>query len=177
LLVVVIGMYQAGSAQTTPVITSISPSSVAAGNPSFTLTITGSGFLTNSVVQINGSNRPTVYKSTLQLTATVFASDIATPATLPVTVFNPFATGGGLTSNAAPLTVSSAPSPSLISVSPEFTAQGADHVRMTLVGANFRPGATVVISPPLAAVSDSNGHTRATDVAVLSVAVVNPGLI
>jgi hypothetical protein len=26
-------------------------------------------------------------------------------------------------------------------------------VRMTLVGANFRPGATVVISPPLAAVT------------------------
>ena len=92
------------------------------------------------MVQINASNRPTIYKSTLQLTATVLASDIATPATLQVTVFNPFAAGGGLTSNAVPLTVSAAPPPSLISVSPEFTMQGADHARMTLVGANFRPG-------------------------------------
>ena len=49
-------------------------------------------------------------------------------------------------------------------------------MRMTLVGANFRPGATVVISPPLAAVSDSNGLTPAVDVKVLSVTVVNPGL-
>ena len=48
---------------------------------------------------------------------------------------------------------------------------------MTLVGTNFRPGATVVISPPLAAVSDSNGHTRATDVSVVSVVVANPGLM
>ena len=177
LLVALMGICQVGSAQTAPVITTINPASVAAGNPTFTLTVTGSGFTnTNSVVQINGSNRPTVYRSTLQLTATVFASDIATPATLQVTVANIFGTGV-LISNAVPLTVSIARSPSLISVSPEFTMQGADHVRMTLVGANFRPGATVVISPPLAAVTDSNGRTRATDVAVLSVAVVNPGLM
>lgn len=105
------------------------------------------------------------------------ASDIATPSTLLVTVFNPFAVGGGLTSNAVPLTVSTAPSPTLISVSPDFTAQGADHVSMTLVGANFRPGATVILSPPLAAVSDSNGHTRPTDLTVFSVTVVNSGLM
>lgn len=164
-------------AQTTPAIVGISPASVSAGNPSFTLTVTGSGFQANSVVQINGSNRPTVFKSALQLTATVFASDIATPSTLQVTVFNPFATGGGLTSNPAQLTVSTASSPSLISVSPGFTVQGADHLRMTLVGANFRPGATVVVSPPLAAVIDSNGHTRAGDVAVLGATVVNSGLM
>jgi hypothetical protein len=141
------------------------------------LTLTGSGFLTNSVVQINGSNRPTAYVSGLKLTSTIFASDTVTPSTLLVTVFNPFAAGGGLTSNGLPLAVSSAPSPSLISASPGFTSQGADHVRMTLVGANFRPGATVVVSPPVAALSNSNGHTRATDVAVLSVAVVNSGLM
>src|ERR1035441_65136 len=177
LLVVVMGVCQAGSAQNAPVVTSVSPASVAAGGPTFTVTVTGSGFVTNSVVQINGSNRPTTFKSSLQLTATIFASDIATPATLQITVFNPLAAGGGLTSNAVALTVSSAPSPSLISVSPQFTGQGADHIRMTLVGANFRPGATVVISPPLAAVSDSNGHTRATDVSVVSVVVANSGLM
>src|ERR1017187_3809343 len=79
---------------------------------------------------------------------------------LLVTVLNPFAVAV-LTSNTVQFTVSNATSPSLISVSPEFTGQGADHVRMTLVGANFRPGATLVISPPLPAVNDSNGHTRA----------------
>jgi len=178
LLVLLMGMCVAASAQAPPTITSISPSSVTAGGPSFTLTVTGSNFLVNSQVQINTSARTTTYKSALQLTAIVFASDIATAGALQVTVFDPpNAVRGGLTSNAVTLTVSNAPAPSLISVSPEFTGQGADHVRITLVGANFRPGATVVISPPLAAVSDSNGHTQAFDVKVLSVAVVNQGLM
>jgi hypothetical protein len=177
LLALLMGMCVAGSAQSPPTITSISPSSVAAGGPSFTLTVTGSNYLVSSVVQVNGSARLTTYKSALQLTATILASDIATPATLQITVFDPPTVKGGLTSNAVPLAVSNAPAPSLVSVSPEFTGQGADHVRMTLVGANFRAGATVVISPRLAAVIDSNGHTRASDVAVLSVAVVNPGLM
>ncbi len=176
-MVFLVATCQAGRAQTAPVIASINPPSVASGGRNFTLTVTGSGFLTNSVVQINGSNRPTVFVSGLKLTATIFGSDIATPSTLLVTVFNPFAAGGGLTSNGVPLTASAAPSPSLISVSPGFTSQGGDHIRMTLVGANFRPGATAVISPTLTSVSNSNGHTRATDVAVLSVVVVNSGLM
>ena len=72
-----------------PTITSISPTTVSAGGPNFTLTVTGSGYVAgNSVVQINGSSRPTVYVSTLQLTATVFASDIAAPGALTITVLN-----------------------------------------------------------------------------------------
>jgi hypothetical protein len=172
------GMCVAASAQAPPTITSISPPSVTAGGPSFTLTVTGSNYIANSQVQINNSARTTTFKSALQLTATIFASDIATPGALQVTVFDPpTAVRGGLTSNPVTLTVSVAPAPSLISASPEFTGQGADHARMTLVGANFRPGATVVISPPLAAVTDSNGHTRASDVNVLSVSIVNSGLM
>jgi hypothetical protein len=174
-----LGLPLCAIAQTTPNITGISPASVTAGGPSFTLTVNGSGFQSNpaSVVQINASNRPTVFKSALQLTATVFASDIAAPATLQVTVFNPLAAGGGLTSNSVTLAVTTAPAPSLFSSSPEFSTQGGSRVQMTLVGSNFRPGATVVISPPLQSVSQSNGHTRATDAAVLTVTVVNSGLM
>lgn len=163
------------SAQLTPpVITSISPSSVTAAGPSFTLTVNGTGFQTNSTVQVNGSNRPTVFKSPLQLTATIFASDIAAPTTLSVTVFNVVVgNGGGATSNAVPLTATTAPVPVLTSISPELVSQGADHVRMTLQGANFRPGATVVISPPVSSVTGSGGLTRATDVLLLSATVVN----
>jgi hypothetical protein len=177
LLFALAGIHPSAVAQTTPAIASIRPTPVLTGGPNFTLTVTGSGFLANSVVQINGSNRPTVYKSTLQVTATVFASDIAAPATLNVTVFNPFAAGGGLLSNAVPLVVSTAPAPVLYSASPEFAPQGGDHLRMTLVGANFRPGATVVISPPLAALTSSTGNTRASDVSVLSVTIANSGLM
>ncbi len=163
--------------QTVPAITSINPAAVAAGTPTFTLTVTGSGFLNNSVVQINGSNRPTIFNSALQLTATIFATDVATPASSSIDVFNPFAAGGGATSNLVTLSVSAQPPPSLTSSAPGTVAQAASRIQMTLVGANFRPGATVVISPPLPSLSNSNGHTRATDVAVLSVAVVNSNLM
>src|SRR5271157_4362609 len=146
---IVLGLPHHATAQTVPSITSISPSSITAGGPTFTLTVNGSGYLAaNSVVQVNGSNRPTVFKSAIQLTATIFATDIASPATLQITVFNPLATAPnrGFTSNAAPLAVGAAAVPVLISASPEFATQGGERLRMTLVGANFRPGATVVIS-------------------------------
>src|SRR5579863_1387386 len=165
------------TAQNAPAITSINPPSVAAGAATFTLTVHGSGYQANSVVQVNGSNRPSIFKSGLQITATIFASDIVAPATLQITVFNPFAAGGGLTSNALSLLVTTAPAPSLFNSSPQFSSQAANRVQMTLVGANFRPGATVVISPPLQSVSQSDGHTRAIDVAVFSTTVINGGLM
>jgi hypothetical protein len=164
--------------QAVPTITSISPSTVGAGSPTFTLTVTGSGYVNGrSVVQVNGSNRLTVFRSSLQVTATISAADVASPATLQITVFNSFATGGGATSNGVPLTVTALPPPSLTSSAPGTVAQAASRMQMTLVGANFRPGATVVISPPLPAVTDSDGHTRATDVNVVSVVRVNSNLM
>src|ERR1039458_643219 len=94
-LVAVAGLCSHADAQT---ITSISPTSALAGGLGFTLTVTGSGYIATSVVQVNGNNRSTVFVSALQLTATIFASDIATPGVLTITVFNPVR-GGGLTSN------------------------------------------------------------------------------
>ena len=173
--VAVVGLCSHAAAQT---ITGISPTSALAGSPGFTLTVTGSGYAVNSVVQVNGQNRPTVFVSALQLTATILASDIATPGVLTITVFNPFAVAvGGLTSNPVNFTATALPAPVLTSVSPGFSTRGADRISMTLVGANFRPGATVVISPPLVAVGSSNGHTQAGDITVLSATVVNPGVM
>ena len=177
---IVLVLLRPATAQTVPTISGISPASITAGGPTFTLTVNGSGYLSaSSMVQVNGSNRPTIFKSAIQLTATIFATDIATQATLQVTVFNPLATApnGGFTSNAVALAVGAAAVPVLISASPEFATQGGERLRMTLVGANFRPGATVVISPPLASVGISNGHTPAGDVYVLSSTVVNGGLM
>jgi len=178
LLVFVLSLALSAIAQPAPpTITSISPTSVTAGGPTFTVTVNGSGFVATSVVQINASNRPTVFKSALQVTATIFASDIATPGTLQVTVFEISPAGGGVTSNAVALAVTAAPPPILISSSPELSTQGANRAQMTLVGSNFRPGATVVISPPLQNLGQSNGHTPAADVAVLNVTVINGGLM
>jgi len=77
-----------------PTITTISPSTTVAGSGGFTLTITGTNFVTNSVVRWNGSPRTTTFVSSTVLTATIPASDVATAGTANVTVFNP-APGGG----------------------------------------------------------------------------------
>jgi hypothetical protein len=79
-----------------PSITSLSPSSIQEGNPSITLTVTGSGFVSGSVIKWNGSSQTTVYVSGVQLRTTINASDIAGAGTASVTVYNP-PPGGGTT--------------------------------------------------------------------------------
>ncbi len=83
---------------TGPRITSLNPTSAVAGGAAFTLSVTGTGFVSNSVVRWNGGDRTTTFVSDTQLTAAIPASDIATPGTAQVTVFTPGAEGG--TSNA-----------------------------------------------------------------------------
>jgi Bacterial Ig-like domain (group 3)/FG-GAP-like repeat len=82
------------------------PAAVAPGGSAFTLTINGTGFVSASVVNWNGTARATVFVSTSQLTASISASDVATASTASVTVVNP--TPGGGVSNVAFLQVTTA---------------------------------------------------------------------
>jgi len=86
-----------------PAAASLSPAAVIAGDPGFTLTVNGSGFVYGSVVRWNGSDRPTTFVSGTKLTAAIPASDITSAGTASVTVFTP-APGGG-TSGALTLNV------------------------------------------------------------------------
>jgi hypothetical protein len=71
-------------------LSSLSPSSAAAGGPAFTLTVNGSGFLNGALVWWNGASLPTSSPGNgTQLTATVPASFIASAGTANVTVVNP----------------------------------------------------------------------------------------
>ncbi|MEI8190186.1 MAG: IPT/TIG domain-containing protein, partial [candidate division NC10 bacterium] len=67
-------------------ITALSPSSVQAGNPAFTLTIQGTGFTNTSVVRFDGTNVPSLFVNSTQLTATIPAALVASARTVPVTV-------------------------------------------------------------------------------------------
>ena len=170
-----IGPYAFGQ---NPTITNINPSSVTAGSSAFSLTVTGTNFDGTSTVNVNGNVIVPSSGSAIQLQATIPASLITTAGQLPVQVINRSATGG-LTvrftvfeGNGPP-----APAPVLTSAAPGFPVRGASQVQMTLVGANFRPGAKVVISPPLASLSASTGKTQAADVNVASVRLVSPGLM
>ena len=86
-----------------PTLTSVNPTTVLAGGPGFTLTAIGTGYIAASVVNWNGSARPTTFASATQLTAQISAADIATAGTANITVFNP--TPGGGTSGARTVTI------------------------------------------------------------------------
>jgi peptidoglycan/xylan/chitin deacetylase (PgdA/CDA1 family) len=70
-------------------ITSLSPSSTLAGSAGFTLQVTGSNFVSGSVVRWNGAARTTTFVSSTQLQAAITAADVASPGTASITVFNP----------------------------------------------------------------------------------------
>src|SRR3989442_1286484 len=89
-----------------PQIASLSPNSTAAGEAAFTLIVTGTGFISGSVVRWNGASRATTFDSSTQLTASIPATDIATAGIAEVTVFNP--TPGGGTSAAQTFTINPA---------------------------------------------------------------------
>ena len=96
---------QVGSGPAAPTLTSLSPSSAAAGGPAFTLTVNGSNFVSGSVVRWNGANRTTTFVSATQLTAAIPAADIAAAGSASVTVQNP----GGAVSNALTFTITGSP--------------------------------------------------------------------
>lgn len=69
-------------------VTGVSPDRVAADGPKFLLTVIGQGFTSSSVVQWNGSSRPTTFVSANVLRAQIGASDIAAAGTASVSVQN-----------------------------------------------------------------------------------------
>jgi hypothetical protein len=79
-----------------PTLATLSPASVVAGSPTFTLTVTGTDFVSSSVVQLAGTPLATTYQSATQLTAQVPASAVAVVGSYGVAVTNP-GPGGGTT--------------------------------------------------------------------------------
>lgn len=93
LLMTIVFITSCGSDRTTknavPTLSSISPTSAVAGSPAFTLTVNGSGFVSASTVQWNGTARPTTFVSSTQLTAAIPATDIGTSGTATIAVSSP----------------------------------------------------------------------------------------
>jgi hypothetical protein len=84
-----------GAANPVPLINQpLVPDTRRPGGAGFKLTVNGTGFVSGSVVNWNGSPRATTFVSGSQLTATVLASDVAKASTASVTVVNPSPRGG-----------------------------------------------------------------------------------
>ena len=125
-----------------PTTTSISPNSRAAGSAAFTLTVNGTGFVSNSIVQWNGSDRPTTYISATQVTAAISTSDVSSVGTASVTVFNPPAGGG--TSNPQTITIFSTAPPTVSRFSPTSGPSTGGNV-IHVFGTNFGPSSQVIV--------------------------------
>ncbi len=81
-----------------PTLTSLSPSSIKAASAGFTLTVTGTGFVSGAVVRWKGVDRTTTFVSSTQVTAAILTADVKAKGSAAVTVFNP-TPGGGLSNS------------------------------------------------------------------------------
>ncbi|PYT99901.1 MAG: hypothetical protein DMG34_20070, partial [Acidobacteria bacterium] len=110
------------------------------GDGAFTLTVNGTNFVTNSVVNFAGSARTTAFASSAQLTASIPASDLTTAGTFNITVTNP-APGGG-TSKVQVFTVNNA-TPTTTSILPTSKSVTDAAFTLTVNGTNFVSNSTV----------------------------------
>ncbi len=97
------------TAGTMPTINVLAPSSATHGDAGFVLTVTGTNFSTNAVINFAGVAQTTNQVSTTQLTATIPAADIANAGTVAVTVTNPATAGTGAYGSGGTLAETSAP--------------------------------------------------------------------
>ena len=125
-----------------PFISGLSPNSVSAGAPSFTMTVNGSNFVSGSSVLWNGSALQTNFVSTTQLTAIVPAGLVASPGSASVSVLN----FGGANSNSATFTIGSVgpQAPFISSLNPNSVAAGGPSLTLTVNGQGFVAGSTVL---------------------------------
>jgi N-acetylneuraminic acid mutarotase len=107
-----------------PVTSSLSPAFLSAGGAAFTLTVTGTGFISGSTIYWGATALTTTYVNATQLTASVTAAEIASAGITAITVQTP--TPGGGTSNALQFEVdtsgSGSTAPAITAVTATVTA-------------------------------------------------------
>ncbi len=132
----------------TPVISSLSPSSVAAGTPSFSFDVIGTGFVTSSVINFNGSPLQSFYIGPTAVGTGVPVALISAPGTASITVTSPGnGLAGGGTSNAVTLTiVPPNTQPAVTSISPTGATAGGLGFTLTVNGSGFVQGSQVTFN-------------------------------
>ncbi len=78
-----------------PAVAQLVPNTANSGDPQFILTVNGSNFANDAVINWNGAQQTTTRMTAGQLTTTIPASAIATPGSVPVSVTNPGTPGSG----------------------------------------------------------------------------------
>lgn len=123
---------------------SLNPGTAAVGT-AFTLTVNGGNFVQGSVVNWNGSPRPTTFVSSTVLQAQIPSTDLQTPGNPPVTVFNP-EPGGGVSPATAFRVTATNPVPVLTNLEPGVATVGVTQVGLTVTGRNFAVNSVVRVN-------------------------------
>jgi hypothetical protein len=127
-----------------PTVTSVSASSTSYCNPAgFTLTVNGTNFVSGSVVNWNGSPRPTTFVSAMQLTAIISATDTVLLGTAAISVSNLPSAVNSNPMNFSTTAPSSLPVPAITSLSPARATAGTAGVTLNVTGSNFVPCSVV----------------------------------
>ncbi|MDR3740791.1 MAG: IPT/TIG domain-containing protein [Terracidiphilus sp.] len=156
----------------TPTVSSISPTTVAAGSGDLTLTVNGTGFLSTTTVQVGTVAEPTTYVSSTQVTAAVPAKQIAAGGQFSVIALNGTASSG---SGAAVNLQVTNPAPTISQLNPASLLANSSSLVVTVTGTGFVPSTTIAV----------NGSARAStyvsatqiDVALAATDVASAGTL
>jgi hypothetical protein len=152
----------------TPVLNSIRPTEVQAGEPTFTLTVSGRGFTPSSAVVWASNSVPsatlvsTYDSATGELLAQVPSSFIQSPGQAYISVETP-QPGGGVTT-ALPFNINPNPSavPEITGLSPRSVPAGSAAFTLTITGKNFVSQSVVMLN----STSLSTGFVNSTSLQV-----------
>jgi trimeric autotransporter adhesin len=131
----------------TPTVSSINPTSVNAGAAATTLTVTGTGYIASTTIQIGGAAEATTYVSSTQVTAVIPATQLVNGAQLSVVAVN-----GTLSSGSGTNLQVMNPAPTITSISPTAALAGATSPNVTVIGTGFVPTTVIQV----------NGNSRTT---------------
>ena len=104
------------------------------GEPEFILSVRGSDIVDGAVVRWGGSDRPTTFVSSTEVTASIGAADLAVGNVVPITVRNP---DGGISNPLLFSVINGVPALGMFS--PKYAAGGGNGLTLTLWGAGFVP--------------------------------------
>ncbi|MGA3131256.1 MAG: IPT/TIG domain-containing protein [Terracidiphilus sp.] len=169
----------------TPTLTSITPSTVAAGSAGFTLTAIGANYVNGTQILWNGVALQTTLLSSSELTANILAAQIAASGVIGIRVMKPDTT----TSNLMNLTITGGSGtgtgttpPTLTSLNPSTAYNGSPVMTLTTNGTNFVSGSRVIWNGTVMQTTFVSGTQLTASIAasylstvsVANVSVLNP---
>lgn len=127
---------------TYPRIDDVSPATIPAGDPDTTVTLTGTNFAADAVIEVDGVARAATAASATSMAFVLTADELFVPAVYRVDVVNPGPTGG-VSSAVAVTVIEPNRAPTVLSIAPNHVDVGAAGFDLVVTGTDFLPGAVV----------------------------------